>query len=298
MTRILTTSRGSNIEKFSSQDWALFAGVSLIWGASFLFIDVGLDAFHPGVVTLLRVGFGAGMLALVPRARRVIDRDDWPRLVVLSVIWVGAPFTLFPIAQQWINSAVAGMLNGAMPLFASVVSALMLRRLPRGAQALGLVVGLVGVVAISAPSAGDGDSQAIGVGLVLLATVMYGLSINIAVPMQQKYGSLPMMMWMLTLATVWTAPYGLVGLADSSWSAASFVAVFVLGVLGTGLAFVIMGSLAGSVGPTRASFITYVIPVVALVLGVVFRNDTVSFVAIIGSVLVIAGALLASRREA
>ena len=298
MTRILTTSRGSNIEKFSSQDWALFAGVSLIWGASFLFIDVGLDAFHPGVVTLLRVGFGAGMLALVPRARRVIDRDDWPRLVVLSVIWVGAPFTLFPIAQQWINSAVAGMLNGAMPLFASVVSALMLRRLPRGAQALGLVVGLVGVVAISAPSAGDGDSQAIGVGLVLLATVMYGLSINIAVPMQQKYGSLPMMMWMLTLATVWTTPYGLLGLADSSWSAASFAAVFVLGVLGTGFAFVIMGSLAGSVGPTRASFITYVIPAVALVLGVVFRNDTVSFVAIAGSVLVIAGALLASRREA
>jgi drug/metabolite transporter (DMT)-like permease len=298
MTRILSTSRGSNVEKFSSQDWALFAGVSLIWGASFLFIDVGLDAFHPGLVTLLRVGFGAGMLALVPKARRRIQRVDWPRLVVLSAIWVGAPFTLFPIAQQWINSAVAGMLNGAVPLFASVVSALMLRRLPRGAQAIGLVVGLVGVVAISAPSAGDSDSQAIGVALVLLATVMYGLSINIAVPMQQKYGSLPMMMWMLTLATIWTAPYGLVGLAGSSWSRASFAAVLVLGVVGTGLAFVIMGSLAGSVGPTRASFITYVIPVVALALGVVFRGDAVSFVAVSGSVLVIAGALLASRREA
>jgi drug/metabolite transporter (DMT)-like permease len=298
MTRILSTSRGSNVEKFSSQDWALFTGVSLIWGASFLFIDVGLDAFHPGLVTLLRVGFGAGMLALVPKARRRIQRVDWPRLVVLSAIWVGAPFTLFPIAQQWINSAVAGMLNGAVPLFASVVSALMLRRLPRDAQAIGLVVGLVGVVAISAPSAGDSDSQAIGVALVLLATVMYGLSINIAVPMQQKYGSLPMMMWMLTLATIWTAPYGLVGLAGSSWSRASFAAVLVLGVVGTGLAFVIMGSLAGSVGPTRASFITYVIPVVALALGVVFRGDAVSLVAVAGSVLVIAGALLASRREA
>lgn len=298
MTRILTTSRGSNLEKFSAGDWGLFASVSLIWGASFLFIDVGLDAFHPGLVTLLRVGSGAAILALVPRARRRVEPEDRPRLFVLSIIWVGVPFTLFPIAQQWINSAVAGMLNGGVPLFAAIVSAVMLRRLPRGAQALGLVVGLVGVIAISAPSASDGESQALGVGLVLLATVMYGLSLNIAVPMQQKYGSLSMMMWMLALATLWTAPYGLFGLARSTWSASSFVAVLVLGVAGTGIAFVIMGSLAGSVGPTRASFITYVIPVVALALGVAFRGDTVALVAIGGSVLVIAGALLASRREA
>lgn len=298
MTRILTTSRGSNVEKFSTGDWGLFASVSLIWGASFLFIDVGLDAFHPGLVTLIRVGSGAAILALVPRARRRIEPEDRPRLLVLSVIWVGVPFTLFPVAQQWINSSVAGMLNGAVPLFAAIVSAIMLRRLPRGAQALGLVVGLVGVIAISAPSAGDGESQALGVGLVLLATVMYGLSLNIAVPMQQLYGSLPMMMWMLALATMWTAPYGVFGLTRSSWSVSSFVAVLVLGVAGTGVAFVIMGSLVGSVGSTRASFITYVIPVVALVLGIAFRGDTVAFVAVAGSLLVIAGALLASRREA
>jgi drug/metabolite transporter (DMT)-like permease len=70
-----------------------------------------------------------------------------------------------------------------------------------------------------------------------------------------------------------------------------------LGLLGTGLAYIIMGGLAGSVGPTRASFITYLIPVVALVLGVVFRDEIVAPVAIVGSLLVIAGAILASRRE-
>ena len=70
-----------------------------------------------------------------------------------------------------------------------------------------------------------------------------------------------------------------------------------LGLLGTGLAYIIMGGLAGSVGPTRASFITYLIPVVALVLGVVFRDEIVAPVAIVGSLLVIAGAFLASRRE-
>jgi drug/metabolite transporter (DMT)-like permease len=83
----------------------------------------------------------------------------------------------------------------------------------------------------------------------------------------------------------------------SGWGLDSFVAVTTAGVLGTGLAFVIMGSLVGRVGSTRASFITYVIPVVALVLGVVFRDDRVTAVALIGAGLVIVGALLASRRE-
>lgn len=298
MTRILSTNRGSNVEHFTASDWGLFMGVAMIWGSSFLFIDVGLDAFHPGLVTWFRIGSGAAVLALVPRARRRIDREDLPRLLVLSLSWVAAPFTLFPIAQQWINSAVAGMLNGAVPLFAAITMAVMLRSVPKGGQALGLVVGLAGVIAISAPSAGVGESQALGVALVLLATVLYGISLNISVPLQQKYGSIVTMMWMLALATLWTAPYGLVGLVGSDWRLSSFVAVTTLGVVGTGLAFVLMGSLAGRVGATRASFITYLIPVVALILGVVFRDDDVAFVSIAGSVLVIAGALLASRREA
>src|SRR5690606_39579962 len=66
---------------------------------------IGLDHFHPGLVTFLRVGFGAATLALVPRARHTpIAREDWPRVVVLGVIWIALPLTFFPIAQQWINS--------------------------------------------------------------------------------------------------------------------------------------------------------------------------------------------------
>ena len=102
---------------------------------------------------------------------------------------------------------------------------------------------------------------------------------------------------MLALATIWTAPLGLAGIPTSTFAWDSFVAVAAAGVLGTGLAFVIMGSLVGRVGSTRSSFITYVIPVVALVLGVVFRDDQVTALALIGVALVIVGALLASRRE-
>ena len=152
--KILSTSEGVNREAFSPLDWTLFFSVALIWGSSFLLMDIGLEAFEPGLITLLRVGLGAAALWLIPVARSTrIDRVDWPRLVALSVIWVAVPFTLFPIAQQYINSAITGMLNGAVPIFAAVVAIGMLRRLPRTVTIAGLIIGFAGVVAISAPSA-------------------------------------------------------------------------------------------------------------------------------------------------
>ncbi len=153
------------------------------------------------------------------------------------------------------------------------------------------------MIAISSPSVGEGSSGALGVALVVLATACYGLAINIAAPMQQRYGSLPMMARMLALATVWTLAPGIWAAAGSRFAWVPLVAVAIAGVLGTGIAFVIMGTLVGRVGSTRASFITYVIPVVALVLGVAFRGDEVAPVAITGITMVIAGAILASRRD-
>jgi drug/metabolite transporter (DMT)-like permease len=135
------------------------------------------------------------------------------------------------------------------------------------------------------------------VALVILATACYGLAVNIATPIQQRYGSIPVIARMLALATLWTTPFGLIAATDSSFAWGPFLAVAAAGVIGTGLAFVIMGSLVGRVGSTRASFITYAIPVVALVLGVVFLGDEVAPIAVVGIVLVIAGAILASRRD-
>lgn len=297
--RILSTSEGANREAFSLADWSLFASISLIWGSSFLLMAIGLDAFAPGLVTLLRVGLGALALWLVPRTRAVhVERSDWPRLIALSLLWVAIPFTLFPIAQQHIDSAIAGMLNGGVPIFAAVFATVMLRRLPSRVTMAGLAIGFLGVAAISMPSLGSGSSQALGVALVVLATVCYGLAVNIAAPIQQRYGSLAVMARMLALATAWTAPYGIYGAVRASEFAwPSFAAVATAGVLGTGIAFVIMGTLVGRVGSTRASFITYVVPVVALVLGMVFRNEEVAPIAIAGVAMVIAGAFLASRRD-
>lgn len=190
---ILSTSAGTHSGAFGLVEWLLFWSVGTIWGSSFLLMDIGLDAFSPGLITWMRVACGAVVLTFFPAARKPVDKEDWPRLTALSVLWVAVPFTLFPIAQQWISSAVAGMLNGAVPIFVATIGSCMLQKRPRGAQLGGLLVGFLGVVLVSLPSAGEGETQAIGVVLVLIATLCYGVSVNIAAPIQQKYGSLPVM---------------------------------------------------------------------------------------------------------
>jgi drug/metabolite transporter (DMT)-like permease len=298
MARVLTTSHGLNRQAFSATDWLLFGSLSLIWGSSFLLMAIGLDSFHPGLVTLLRVGFGAGFMLLVPRARNTrIAREDWPAVATVGLIWIAIPFTLFPIAQQWIASGVAGMLNGATPIFTAVVASVLLRELPGTRQRVGLILGFGGIIAIALPSASTEATAAIGVILSVIATICYAFASNIIAPLQQRYGSLPLMARMQWVGLMLVIPYGAFGAANSTFSWASFTATAAVGVLGTGLGLVLMGSLIGSVGPTRATFITYIIPVVALVLGIVFRGEVISPIAIAGVALVIAGAAFASRRE-
>lgn len=296
--RILTTSHGTNRDAFAPIDWGLFVSLSLIWGASFLFMAIGLDAFHPGLVTWLRVGFGAAVIAILPKARKTkIETRDLSRVGILGLVWIALPMTLFPIAQLWIDSAVAGMLNGATPIFTALLATILLRALPGRLQMAGLAVGFVGIVAIALPSAGTGTTATIGVVMVLVATVAYAVALNMVAPLQQRYGSLPVIARAQWVAAAAVTPFGIYGLTQSSFAWPSLLALLAVGVVGTGVAFVLMGTLSGRVGPTRSAFITYAIPVVALILGVVFRNEIVAPVAVIGVVLVIAGALLASRRE-
>lgn len=284
-------------DQFAVLDWGLFAAIGLIWGSSFLFIAIGLDHFHPGLITWARVGLGAAALGVLPAARTRIDRADWRRLVVISVVWVGVPFTLFPLAEEHINSAITGLLNGATPFFAGLFGALFFNRVPRGPQRLGMVVGFVGIMLVSFGSAAGAGTALVGVLMVLAATVCYGVATNLAGSLQQKYGSVAVMSKMLALATVWTAPFGVWGLFRSGFGWDAAAATFVLGVIGTGIAFALMGTLVGRVGGPRASFITYLIPVVSLALGAAFRDDEVSALALVGIVLVIGGAVLASRVE-
>jgi drug/metabolite transporter (DMT)-like permease len=135
------------------------------------------------------------------------------------------------------------------------------------------------------------------VALMVLVTIFYALSWNMVVPLTQRYGSVPVMARILWAGSLMVIPFGLFGVTRSEFSWPSLLATLAAGLLGTGVAFIFSGDLSRRVGATRSAFTTYLVPVVALILGVVFRDEEVSAMAILGVALVIAGAILASRRE-
>lgn len=294
---LVETNQGTNREAFGATEWGLLASAALIWGASFLFIDIALDDVAPGVIPFIRILFGTAALALFPAARRPVSRDDWDKIVVLAVLWMALPLALFSIAQQWINSSLAGMLNAGMPLFSAAFATLLLRRLPGTSQAVGLTIGFAGVFLIGFPSLGTSGSSATGVLMVVVAVACYGLAVNIAVPLQQRHGALAVIARVQWVALALSVPYFVIDLPNSTATVPAVTALVALGALGTGAAFAAMAALVGRVGATRGSVTVYFIPVIAVVLGVVFRNDTVTASALLGTPLVLVGAWLTSRSD-
>ena len=297
LARLPRTAVGTHAGAFTTLDWGLLLSCAVIWGSSFYFMEIGLRSLEPGVITFLRVVFGAIALAAVPAARRRVHRDDWPRIVVLGATWMALPFTMFPLAQQWINSSLAGMLNAAMPVMTALVTLAIARRLPGAAQAVGLAVGLSGTLAIGWDGLGDGGSSALGVALVLVAVTSYAVSVNLAVPLQQRYGSLPILVRIQLVAMVLTAPFALAGVPDSEWELRPLLAVGALGVFGTGLAFAAMGTLVGRVGATRGSIATYLVPIVSIALGAALLDERIHPLAALGTALVLFGAWLVTRAD-
>ena len=280
---------------FRLLDWALLLGSALIWGASFLFIAIGIESFDPGVVTFLRVFTGAIFISVLPGAWRPVERCDLVKIGWLAVTWIAFPLTMFPIAQQWIDSSLAGMLNAAMPLSTVAISWLWFATPTSVARMVGVAVGVVGALLIGIPGATTSSSHAVGVVLVSAAIFSYGFAINIAVPLQRKYGSMPVLSRALVLATLLVSPYAAVGLPSSTFAWGPMFACIALGAGGTGLALVLATKLAGRVGSVRASMTTYIIPVVAAVLGIAVRGESVTVLAIVGTVIVLLSAWLSTR---
>lgn len=286
-----------SLDAFSATDWLLLAGAALTWGSSFLWIEVGLEAFSPLFITFLRIAFGAATLALFRKARATVDSKDMPAIALLGLLWMALPLLLFPIAQQWIDSSLAGMINGGVPIFAALIAAVIARRQPPIKTIVGVGVGFAGVVAVSWPAVQGSSATALGAGLALLATIMYGISLNIAVPLQRKYGALPVLLRVQLVALALTVIPGVIGAADSSFDWGSFLALIPLGCLGTGLAFVWMATLVGRVGASRGSITIYFVPVIAILIGALVRSETISVISLAGTALVLAGAFIASRTQ-
>jgi drug/metabolite transporter (DMT)-like permease len=249
----------------------------------------------PDGVTFVRIVIGFLTLSLIPAARRPVDRTDWGGIALLGVLWVAFPLSMFPHAEQRVSTALTGMLNGATPLFAAAVAGLLARRLPSRGVTIGLVVGLAGATLVALPSFSEGRSSIVGVLLILAALVSYGVSLNLARPLQQRSGALPVVWRALAVGLVLTAPLGLPAVVDANWSWRAWLSLLALGALGTGIAIVLVAVAAGRIGATRASATTFLIPAVALVLGVTIRGERVALVSLAGAGVCLAGAWLVRR---
>jgi drug/metabolite transporter (DMT)-like permease len=289
------TNIGSHPGAYGPVEWSLTLTIGLIWGSAFLWIALGVEHLAPGVVAFARVVLGALALAAFPIARKGIERSDWGRFVLVALVGNTAPALLFAIAETDLDSAVAGMVTAGTPIVALAIASVMLKSLPGKAQVVGIGLGFVGIVMMTVPSLSGARAAPFGIFLVILAIFGYGLNSNLIVPLQQKYGGPTVVLWSLVISSFLLAPVAAFGLGSSEFTMSAVVAVLILGVVGTGLARVLATTLAGRVGGPRMTTTTYLIPVVAIILGVVFRDEVVQPIAVIGVAIVFVGAYAATR---
>jgi drug/metabolite transporter (DMT)-like permease len=292
MTSKTNSSEVSPARHSGAADWVILSLPGLIWGASYLFIADALAAIGPGGVTLVRLAVGFLTLSFFPAARKPVLRSDWLKIVVLGVFWMAFPLSMFPFAERYVSSALTGMLNGANPLFAAAVAAMIAWKLPSRRVITGIVIGMAGTIVMGLPTLHEGKSTIAGVGMILAALVSYGVALNLASPLQQRNGALPVVLRAQLVALVLVAPIGVRDVFHVKWAPGPLAALLALGVLSTGIAFAIMSVSAGRFGAARASSTAFLIPAEALFLGVIFRGEHVSWISIAGGAVCITGALI------
>jgi drug/metabolite transporter (DMT)-like permease len=286
---------GTSDRDFALVDWGQLVVVAVIFGSAFLWIALALRSIDPGTLSFDRVMLGAAAVSILPSARCTIRRVDWPRLGLASFFGIAAPVFLFALAEERIPSALAGMLVSAIPIMTAVVAAIETRTWPSRRRSAGLAVGLVGIVLLIAPDLSGGGGQALGVGMVLGAVLAYSIASTLYAPLQQTYGSLRVTLWLLILSTVMLLPLGLLGLQDSSIEPLSISALLILGVVGTGVVWALFVGLIGRVGAVRSSVAGYLVPIVALLLGVVFLSEQIEWIQAGGVTVTLIGGYIVSR---
>jgi drug/metabolite transporter (DMT)-like permease len=287
----------SNLQ-FGVTDWLLALGMALTWGSSFLLIDIIIRDAPTSFVPFGRSFFGMVALFLVPGSRNKIAREHWPKIWVLGLIWMALPFFLFPIAERTVASSIAGMMNGALPVVVIVVTSVWMRTKPTAQRIVAVLVGFLGIVLIAVPSINDGTSaDAKGIFYLLAALMCYAVALNIARPLQAIYSPATLMLRVVSISTVLSAPLGLYALRTTTFTFALLGATFVLGALGSGIAFLLFGTLLTRTGTVRAMIPTYFTPIVGTFLGVVFNDEKVLSLSLVGMLIVIFGAWLTSRPD-
>ena len=279
----------------SARGWAAFAAMSAIWGIPYLFIKIAVDdGVSPIFVSWGRVLLGAAILLALAARAGVLGGLRWRWMAVLAVVEIVFPFPLIAAGEQRVTSSLAAIVIACVPLIVALIA---LRFDPAerasGRRLAGLFVGLAGVVAlVGIDVAGDGR-ELVGVGFLIIAAVGYAVGPMV---IKAKLGGLDPRASMggsLAIAAVALTPFALASPGRTP-STEALVAIVVLGLVCTALAFVLFSVLIAEAGPGRATVITYVNPVVAVALGVAVLGEHPGAGAVVGLVLILAGSWLST----
>jgi drug/metabolite transporter (DMT)-like permease len=208
------------------------------------------------------------------------------------------PFLLYPLAEQTVSSSITSMMNGALPVVVAVVTAVWVWVLPSPRRIIAVIIGFSGIALIALPSISHGTAaDTKGILLLIVALLSYAVAINVARPLQAIYSPANLMLYVEAVAFTISAPFGLWGITQSTFNFASLGALALLGVLGTGFAFVLFALLNQRAGTMRSMIPTYFTPVVGAILGTAFNNEPLLILSVVGMLVVIFGAWLTSKPE-
>ena len=289
-------------EQVNYKAWLILAGLSIIWGSSFILIKRGLLVFPPEQVGAMRLGISA--IAFFPFLVSQVNRIDWRKLKYLLVVGVtgsGLPAFLFATAQTEISSSLAGILNSLTPLFTLLIGVLVFGSPFSWGKLMGIVLGLAGATSLILLSGSSGVEGNIWYGLlVVIATISYATSGNVVGKYLNKMDSLligaasfgiigiPLMIYLLLgtnfLQIMQTDP--------GAWEALGYVSI--LALIGTFAASVVFFKLIQNTNPVFGSTVAYLIPIVALGWGIT-DGELVSFYHLIGMALILSGVYLSRR---
>jgi drug/metabolite transporter (DMT)-like permease len=282
----------------SPRAWAAFAAMAALWGIPYLFIKLAIDDGMPPVfLAWARIVLAAAVLLVLARRARVLGpvAGAWRWILVFAVIEISLPFPLIAIGEQHVDSSLAAIVIAASPLILAVMAWAVApeERVTRG-RAAGLLVGFAGVVTLMGLDLTGSTEELLGALAILGAAAGYAAGPMI---LRLRLGGVDARASMgvsLAVAAVLLTPWALADWPDRAPTATSWVAVVVLGLLCTALAFVVYSFLIAEAGPGRAIVITYVAPVVALALGIVVLDERPGLGAIAGLALILAGCWLAT----
>lgn len=280
-----------------------FVLLALVWGASFLLIKVGDGGLSPAQVVFARLGFGAlalGIVLAVTRTALPRGWRTWGHLAVLSITLCVVPFLLFAVAEQYVSSGLASILNATTPLMTMLVTALALRQEKlTSARVSGLLLGFLGVVTLTGPWQ-DGTGGALPAELACLgATLCYGIGFTYLrrfitplglAPVTVGFGQVSVGTVLVGLTLPWTR------LPAPHLSVSIVLAMLVLGAAGTGFAYVWNTRIVAAWGAVNGAAVTYLTPIVGVVLGIAVLHEPLRWNEPVGAVLVILGVLAAHGR--